>query len=515
VRPFQIRARDAVYALTLLKLLVHVLTLRPYGFFRDELYYIACSEHLDWGYVDQPPFCIVVLKLWRLAFGDSLSSIRLLPALAGTATVFVTGLLAIELGGSVRAVTLGGLAVLVAGQYLGTAHYYSMNVFDQLVWVLAAYVASRTLRERRAHLWVLLGIVLGVGLLNKTSVLWLCAGLFVGLLATPSRDVLKTRWPFIAAAVATLLFVPYVVWEVRNGWPTLEFMKNAMGSKYVEHSFGRFLRDQVEQNDPFTLPIWSAGLLALLAGRLGGDTRFLGWVYVTAFAIVASQKTAKAEYLSPSYAMLMAAGGVYWEGRLRAVSRSWIRTALIATMVSAMLLGGLITAPFTLAVLSEERFIAYERWLGKKPDSTERREVNELGQWYADMHGWAELTETVASAFDSLSADEKAHATIWVRSGGYGPAAALDFFGRARGLPPAICTHNNYWYWGPGGGDGKAVIVVGGKPDSVSTLFETFERVATFECRYCRPDENHKPIYIGRHLRVPLSSVWLEERSFL
>ncbi len=44
------------YGLAAIKLLVHALTLRPYGFFRDELYYIACSDHLDWGYVDQPPF---------------------------------------------------------------------------------------------------------------------------------------------------------------------------------------------------------------------------------------------------------------------------------------------------------------------------------------------------------------------------------------------------------------------------------------------------------------------------
>jgi hypothetical protein len=326
--------------------------------------------------------------------------------------------------------------------------------------------------------------------------------------------VLRTRWPYVAGAIAALLFAPYVVWEILHGWPTLEFMKNAMGHKYAAHSVGKFLKQQIEQNDPFTLPVWVAGLVFLLVGRLGSEAKVIGWIYVTAFAIVVSQSTAKAEYLSPAYPMLMAAGGVFWERTITALARRWVKMAIVVTMVSAMIVGGLISAPFALAVLPEDTFVAYEHWLGKTPESNELREVNELGQFYADMHGWPELTDFVANIFDSLEPQEKSHATIWVRSGGYGPAAAIDFFGRARGLPPAICSHNNYWYWGPGNGDGKAVIVVGGKPNWVSSLFESFEQVATFECRYCRPDENHKPIYVGRHLKVGLLSVWPDERNF-
>jgi hypothetical protein len=511
-------ALRGAWALAIVKLVVHVLTLRPYGFFRDELYYIACSEHLDWGYVDHPPFCVALLKAWRVLFGDSLASIRMLPALAGAATVLVTGLLAIEMGGGLLAVAFGSVAVLVAGQYLGTAHYYSMNVFDQLFWVLVAYLVARVLRAESRRLWIVLGVVLGLGLLNKTSVLWLGAGLLVGLVVTPARSVLRTRWPYVSGAIAVLLFAPYIAWEMKHGWPTLEFMNNAMGRKYVARSALTFMKSQIDQNDPFTLPIWTAGLIALLIGRLGSEGKVLGFIYVVSCAIIVSQKTAKAEYLSPAYPMLMAAGGVFWERTIAALSLSLSRPRLGITvavmLLSGMIVGGLISAPFALAVLSEERFVAYQHWLGKAPESSERREVNELGQFYADMHGWPELAHVVADVFDSLQAEEKTRAAIWVRSGGYGPAAAIDFFGRGRGLPPAVCSHNNYWFWGPGNGDGRAVIVVGGKPDWVSTLFEDFERVATFECRYCRPDENHKPIYVGRHLKVALSSVWLDERSF-
>jgi hypothetical protein len=500
------------------KLLVHVLTLRPYGFFRDELYYVACSEHLDWGYVDHPPLCVVLLKLWKVAFGDSLASVRMLAALAGAATVLVTGLLAIELGGEALAVVLGALGVLGAGQYLGTAHYYSMNVLDQLLWPLAALLTVRALgvrEDRRPRAWCLLGVVLGLGLLNKMSVLWLCAGLLVGLLATPARAVLKERWPYVAGGIAALLFSPYLIWEIRHGWPTLEFMKNASGGKYVARSVFKLLEDQIGQNNPLSAPVWVLGLVMLLRGRLGPRAAPLGWTYLTVFAIIASQPTAKSEYLSPAYPMLMAAGGVAWERIVTAqASRRWIRPAVALVLATAMIAGGLLSAPFALAFMSEDGFVAYERRLGKKPESNERREVNELGQFYADMHGWPELTEAVGDVYDSLGAEEKAHATIWTRSGGYGSAAAIDFFGRERHLPPAIAAHNAYWFWGPGQGDGKAVIIVGGKAEWVSGLFEEFERVKTFECRYCRPDENHKPIYVGRRMRVPLASVWADERYF-
>src|SRR6476661_7032867 len=79
-------------------LFIHLLTNGRYGYFRDELYYLACARHLDFGYVDQPPLSILLLRLSEALFGDSLFAIRVLPALAGAATVALTGLIARELG---------------------------------------------------------------------------------------------------------------------------------------------------------------------------------------------------------------------------------------------------------------------------------------------------------------------------------------------------------------------------------------------------------------------------------
>src|SRR5688500_14143889 len=81
------------------KLLLHLLTASRYGIFRDELYYLACAEHLDWGYVDQPPLIAVIAFIVRRLFGESLLGLRLLPALPGAALVWLTGKITREMGG--------------------------------------------------------------------------------------------------------------------------------------------------------------------------------------------------------------------------------------------------------------------------------------------------------------------------------------------------------------------------------------------------------------------------------
>ena len=97
-----------VVALAAVKLAIHLYTGRHYGYFVDELYYLACSRHLDWGYVDQPPLIALVTWMWRSVLGQSLPAIRLLPALAGVAEVVLTALMARELGGGRGALLLPG-----------------------------------------------------------------------------------------------------------------------------------------------------------------------------------------------------------------------------------------------------------------------------------------------------------------------------------------------------------------------------------------------------------------------
>ena len=105
--------------LALIQLAIHTLTNGNYGIFRDEFYYIECARHLDWGYVDQPPLSAAILAVSIKILGTSQQAIRILPALAGAALVFLGGILARRFGGGKFAQVLAACCVLVSPTYLG------------------------------------------------------------------------------------------------------------------------------------------------------------------------------------------------------------------------------------------------------------------------------------------------------------------------------------------------------------------------------------------------------------
>ncbi|MFP3939341.1 MAG: ArnT family glycosyltransferase [Thermoanaerobaculia bacterium] len=284
-----------------------------YEIFRDELYYLACADHLAFGYVDQPPLSIWLLAGVRSVLGDSLFAIRLLPALAGAALVFVTGLITRELGGGRFAVTVAALCPLVAGQVLAVSSFWSMNVFDLLLVAVAALLLARLLNTGDGRYWIAVGAVLGLALLNKVGVLWVGLGLAVGLAATGERRWLRTPWPWAGGALAALLFLPYVAWNAAHEWAHLEFIESAVAGKYSGLSAWSFLSGQVLVQNPVTVPVWLAGLGWLLAAPGGRRYRILGVVWVTAFVVLFLNGSSKAGYLANVYAPVFAVGGVAWE----------------------------------------------------------------------------------------------------------------------------------------------------------------------------------------------------------
>jgi 4-amino-4-deoxy-L-arabinose transferase-like glycosyltransferase len=216
-----------VAAIAIGGVVLHLLALVHYGWFRDEFYYLVCADHLAWGYVDQPPLSIAFLALWRGVFGESLAAIRMAPVLFHLGAVTLAAAIAREMHGGRYAQGLAALAVLLTPVYLAIGHYFSMNAIDLVVWEAAILLVMVALRTGGSRAWPALGVVLGLGLMNKISVLWLGVGLLGGLLLTPYRAVLRTRGPWLALAVALALFAPHVAWQARHDWPTLEFMRNA------------------------------------------------------------------------------------------------------------------------------------------------------------------------------------------------------------------------------------------------------------------------------------------------
>jgi hypothetical protein len=326
------------------------------------------------------------------------------------------------------------------------------------------------------------------------------------------RALLRTRGPYIAVAIACLLFAPHVVWQIRNHFPTIEFMQNAM-NKYVRMSFVTFLGESAQSMNPATLPLILAGLVAPFASTSVRKARPIAILFFTAFVIVASAKSAKSEYLHVAFPAVIATGGVWWESMI-AGKNSRIMKIATGMMGASMLVLLAIALPFAMPVLSETAFIAYAKKLGVAPQTTEKKELSELPQFYADMHGWDELVAGAKVAYDTLSPDEKIHARIWAVDGGYGSAAAIDVLGSRLGLPHAISGHNNYWLWGYGSDNTGPIILLGGPEDRLRVAFPDLTRVATVECGYCMPYENHKAIYVAREMAVPWNEIWPKIRHY-
>src|SRR5690349_17627322 len=106
--------RRGLAVLVLLFLALELVAIRQYGWFRDEFYYLVCADHPAAGYVDQPPLSIWLLGAWRALVGEHVATIRLLPALVGSACVVLGGVLARAFGGGAWAQRLTALAIALA-----------------------------------------------------------------------------------------------------------------------------------------------------------------------------------------------------------------------------------------------------------------------------------------------------------------------------------------------------------------------------------------------------------------
>lgn len=499
----------AVWIVALAKLALHLASsARGYGFFGDELYYIACAAHLDSGYVDQPPLSIWVLAAWQALVGDSLAALRLLAALLGAASVVLGGVLARELGGRRPAQVLTAVVVALAPVNLVVHGYYSMNAVDILLWMAAFVLVARVLRDPSPVRWVALGTLLGVGLLNKISVLWLGAGLLAGLLVTPHRRALATPWPWIAGALAALVALPHVLWQIAHGWPTAEFMRIATGEKMRPVPPLELLAQQVLVWNPLALPLWLSGAVALMRRPREDPARVLAIVFVTTAAILIATGTSRPNYLALAMPPLVAAGAIAFERYALRKGTSWAMPAVTALLA----LVGLAAAPMTVPLLAVPDLIELTAALGLRAPEMEKRQVGALDPHFADMLGWEQIADTVAGVYASLPPEDRARAGVLALS--YGEAGAIDRFGPARGLPPAISPHNSYWLWGTAGADGSTMVIAGGPRELWERHWSRVEEAAEWDCGHCLPGRNHSKVYVARNPRAPMDQIWAALRRY-
>ena len=498
----------ACWIVPLATLALQLATHRGYGFFRDELYYLASAEHLGFGYVEHPPLIGLVAWLVRSTLGDSLFAVRLLPAIAHAVTVGLAARLAREMGGGRYAQFLAALATALAPIYLGLCGILSMNCFDLVFWAALWLLAARALRTSEPRWWLLFGVVAGVGLQNKISVLFLAFGVVAGLLIGRRWRVFRSWHLWAGGAIAGLIFLPHVVWQWNHGWPTLEFMANATREKNVSLAPPAYLREQVIQMSALAAPLWTAGLVALLTGRRFVAYRPIGWAYLAVLAVMLATN-AKPYYLAPAYTALFGAGAVTIEAVRLSVAGAFLRTGMVLLVVAS----GVLSAPLAKPMLSTDAYLGYTAALGLAPSIGERHEMGRLPQHFADMHGWEDLASNLARVYHALPAADRERACIFVQN--YGEAGAVDVLGAPLGLPRAISGHNSYFLWGPRGCTGDVVIALGGERRDYEEVFASVEQAALHTCTDCMPYENNRPIWVARGARVPMAGIWRRVKRFI
>ncbi len=504
------RHDGTILVMAALALAVHVAVnaFGGYGYFRDELYYIACSRHLAAGYVDQPPLSIFIMAGVRRILGESVFAIRLVPAILSGVSAALIGLLARRMGGGRAAIVLSSLAFIAAPQMLGYHTFFSMNSFDIMFWLLAVHALFGAAEHGGLRRWLVLGLVLGLGLLNKTSMLWMCAGIGAAiLLSSPLRRQLGTPGPYAAAALALALFSPFVIWNALHGWPHIEFMRNATEDKYSSLTRGRFLVDQFLAMNPLTYLVSLPGLAWCLAHKEGRRWRFVGVIFLAVFAILLSNPHTKSEYIAAAYPMLFACGGVAIEG----LRRPW-RYVVVSVFSGLLFVSGAILAPLAMPVLPVETYLRYSRALGAAPSTPENQELADLPQFFADMHGWEDLARNVSKAFLTIPEPERPATVAFVTN--YGEAGALELFARRYPLPRVICIHNSYWFWGVGQTPVTTFIRLGGTSEDYFESYGDVTPAGVHTCSHCMPYENNLNIFIARDRHVPIDSAWAEYKHF-
>lgn len=476
-----------------------------YGFFRDELYFIICGRHPQWGYVDQPPITPLLAAASQL-FGHSLVLLRAISAAFGAASVYVICLLALEFGGGAFAIIFAAIAGALCPVLAAFAMKVGPDMVGLWLWPLAALYALRIVKGGDERQWLAAGAAIGFSFESKYSVVYFAIATIVGLLLTPQRRILRSPWFAAGAALAILIALPNVLWQAHYGFPMWELLRNGQLGKNVTLSPIDYVLAELLITNPLLALIWIAGLVWTL---LHERTRFLGVAYIALIAAMIGSH-AKHYYPADVYPIFFAAGAVAIETAARKL------VVLRAALAAATAIAGLVLLPYVEPVLPEQTFISFNQTVGPRIGMrlavTEHAKQTWMSQDWADMHGWPQLADTVAGVYASLSPDERRRAVIVASN--YGEAASIEFF-RGADLPPVISGHNQYFLWGTHGASGDVLIDVGGDCGASSHLFHSSRRAATFSAPYVMPYEDRLQIMACTGITKPLAEIWPHVKNYI
>jgi hypothetical protein len=476
--------------------LVHLLTNGRYGFHRDELQTLSDARHLDWGFVAYPPVTPFLERIGLSIFGVSLVGLRLFAVIAQSAAIVITGLMARELSGGRLAQVAAALGVAFSPLPLFEGTEFQYTSFDYLWWVLIAYFIIRLLKTDNPRWLLAIGAVIGVGLMTKYTMLFLVAGILVGLLLTPARRFLGSRWFWGGVALAFLIFLPNLIWQVRHDFISFHFLRHIHARDVGEGRANGFLRDQFTLcANRFAAPLWIAGLVGYLLDR---RYRLLAWMYLVPLALFVLGK-GRGYYLAAAYPMLMAMGAVVCERWLASLPPLWRRAVATAYLMMLVAWGLYVcTVILPLASSGPLRDFALEN------NGELREEI-----------GWNELVRTVAGIRDSLPPDQQQHVGVLV--GNYGEQGAIEMLGPAYHLPAPISMTNSAWLRGYPEPPPSTLIVIGFSREDADKAFTSCRLAGHNGNPHVVQNEeskDHPDIFVCDGPRKTWPEFWDDEQRF-
>lgn len=474
---------------------VHLLTNQRYGFHRDELQTLSDALHLDWGFVAYPPLTPLLERIGLHLFGLSLVGLRLFSVIAQSTAIFITGLMAWELGGGRLAQTTAALAVAVAPLALFEGTEFQYTSFDYLWWVLLAYFVVRLLKSENPRWCLAIGAVVGIGLETKYTMFFYLAGVLVGLLLAPARRYLRTRWFWAGAGLALLIFLPNFIWQIRHHFISLQFLHHIHTRDVGEGRAEDYWSSQLLNANPISIPLWIAGLIGFFRSE---RFRTLAWMAVIPVLILWASK-GRGYYPGAIYPMLLAMGAVMMEGWIRRSGRTWLKSA-VAVYLLILVAGGAYASTILIP------------WTSKGP--LRDRALKNNGDLREEI-GWNELVKIVAGIRDSLAPDQRESVGILV--GNYGEQGAIEILGRAYHLPAPISMTNSAWLRGYPGPPPSTLIVVGNSAEWVDKNF-TSCRLAGHNTNSEGVDNeeshDHPDIFVCGPPRLPWAEFWKHHQRF-
>ena len=475
---------------------MHIATNSHYGFHRDELQFLSDARHLDWGFVSYPPFTPFVEHISLSLFGLSLVGLRLFSVIAQAIVIFVSGLMASELGGGRLAQVTTALAVALSPLPLFQGTEFQYSSFDFLWWVLIAYFTIRLLKSENPRWWLAIGAVVGVGLLTKYSIVFYIAGILAGVVLTSARHYLLSKWFWAGIGLALLIFLPNFLWLMHHDFISYHFLQHIHARDVGEGRAKGFFQGQLLLNvNTFAMPLWIAGLVFYFRDR---RYRILAWMYIVPLAMFYLGK-GRFYYMAAAYPMLLAMGAVAlerWLARLRRPARLTVEIVFFTGLaaVGACILA--LIVPFASS--------GPLRDFSLKRNGDLREEI-----------GWDELVKTVAGIRDSLPADQRANLGILV--GNYGEQGAIEMLGPAYHLPLPISMTNSAWLRGYPSPPPDMLIVLGFHEEQANRAFSGC-RLAGHNGNSLginnEESEYHSQIFVCGPPRKGWAQFWKEYQSY-